>query len=185
MSLNGYQEADLVANRASVIIFGGTEADRRAWAEEAAVAFSSEGPLREVAALAGLPAALARGGGVVFVPNLVALGNEGQSLILQCLLHHEERPKLVLGLPASLVDAMARGLLRDDLSYRLTSGRLDLTAPGLREAIRARRQKAAAEAAKQAARAGKRQAGHPAKPARARTPAAPAKRPVKGRAGKR
>ena len=37
---------------------------------------------------------------------------------------------------ASLDEAAARGLLRDDLSYRLTSGRLDLSAAGLKDAIR-------------------------------------------------
>jgi hypothetical protein len=172
--LHGYQEAELVSNRAAVLLFGGTEADRRAWAEEAARAFAGEGPLCEVSQAAALPAALAHLKGVVFVPDLLALGNEAQFQILQCLLHREERPKLVLGLGCALSEALARGQLRDDLSYRLSAGRLDLSVAGLRDAIRARRQ--------QAAKVDKSASRRVAKPVRARKPIVAAK---KKRAGKR
>ena len=165
MAVNGYQEAELVVNRAAVLLFGGSESDRRAWAEEAALGFEADGPLVEVGQVAALTAALGRPGGVVFVPDLVALGEEAQGHILQCLLHREERPKLVLGLPGPLTEVAARGLLRDDLAYRLAPGRLDLSTEGLKEAIRARRQKAAA------------------RPARA--PPAPTLRAPNKRAGKR
>ncbi len=144
MSQSGYQECELVSNRAAVLLSGGSAADRKAWAEEAASAFATFGPLVEVVAAPGLEPALALARGVVFVPDLLALGEEAQVQLLRCLMSPEDRPKLVLGLPVSVPDALARGLLRPDVSYRLSTGRVDLSAPGVKDVIRARREKAAA-----------------------------------------
>lgn len=143
--LKTYREDELIQNRAPVLLHGGSEAERRAWAEEAAAAFPTEGPLREAKGPQDLAAALASSRGVVYVPDLGALGDAGQRVLMACLLK-EERPKLVLGLSIQPTTALDRGLLRDDLSYRLQISRVDLTSPGLAEAIRSRRAKRKASA---------------------------------------
>ena len=43
---SGYSENQLVTNRAAVLLYGASEADRQKWAQEAAEAFSEEGPLQ-------------------------------------------------------------------------------------------------------------------------------------------
>ena len=48
MEYGGYTEEDLVSNRSALLLYGGDEAERRAWAHEAAGHFASEGPLVEV-----------------------------------------------------------------------------------------------------------------------------------------
>ena len=45
---NVYSEPELISNRTSVLLSGGSEDDRRAWADEASAQFPGEGPLREV-----------------------------------------------------------------------------------------------------------------------------------------
>ena len=46
--LMGYSESQLVTNRAAVLLYGASEADRHQWAQEAAAAFAEEGPLTEL-----------------------------------------------------------------------------------------------------------------------------------------
>lgn len=145
---HGYSESDLVANRASLLLYGGSVHDRRAWAEEAQRCFEAEGPLVTVTAAAELPAAIARPRGVVYVPDLAALSDEDQGKIVRCLQEREERPKFVLGLGESPEHALKNGRLRGDLSYRLAQAQVDLTSAELKDAIRARRQLAEAAAAK-------------------------------------
>jgi hypothetical protein len=137
----GYSEPDLVTNRASLLLFGGTAADRRAWAAEAQQSFAGEGPLVEVTAPAQLGPALAQPRGVVFVEDVLALGAEAQGQIVRCLQQQEERPKLVLGLPRRPQDARDAGALRDDLLYRLQTAQVDLGGEEVQQRIRARRQK--------------------------------------------
>jgi hypothetical protein len=137
----GYSEEDLVSNRSALLLYGGDEADRQAWAREAAAHFAAEGPLAEVRLPQELSAALAQTRGVVFVPDALGLGLEAQSQILRCLQEREERPKIIIGLTRLPDEALQQGLLRDDLSYRLRLARVNLDAEGLREALRARRRK--------------------------------------------
>lgn len=153
MTNQGYREDDLVKNRTAVMLIGGSEADRRAWAEEAASYFPGEGAVREVTEEAHLSAALAQGRGVVFIPDTLALGINAQGSVLRCLQYQEERPKLVLGVPGDPAEARASGALREDLHYRLHLSLVDLATPGLREVMRVRRNKAEAERKVQAARA--------------------------------
>ena len=141
-----YAENELISNRSAVLLAGGTEQDRLAWAEEAARQFEAEGPLRVVAGEADLTAALAQPRGVVFIPNVLSLSREAQGLLVRCLREREERPKLVIGLFGSTEDARAKGNLREDLHYTLQTGFLDLSAPGVRDAIKQRREKAARKA---------------------------------------
>ncbi|MBN1208251.1 MAG: sigma 54-interacting transcriptional regulator [Myxococcaceae bacterium] len=134
----GYREEELVTNRASLLLYGGTEEERRSWAQEAAYHFEHEGPLLEVRQPSELAEALKRPKGVVFIPEISKLGLEAQGHILRCLQTQEERPKLVLGMTGSAEAALERGTLREDLHYRLHQAQVDLGAPGLREALKKR-----------------------------------------------
>lgn len=141
MDARTYAESELVTNRASVLLWGGTPADRAAWAQEAAELAGR--PLITVTRLEQLPAALGVRDTVLYVPDVLALGDAGQQLFVRSLTSLEDRPKLVLGLGRSDASARNAGLLRDDLHYRLRMGILNLEEPGLREAIAARRLAAA------------------------------------------
>ncbi len=134
----GYREEELVSNRASLLLYGGMEEERRAWAQDAAHHFEHEGGLIEVRQAAELAEALKRPKGVVFVSDVSKLGREAQGHILRCLQMQEERPKLVLGLTGSADSALERGTLREDLHYRLHQAQVDLTVPGLRDLLKKR-----------------------------------------------
>ena len=142
MEYRGYREDELVSNRAALLLFGGEDADRRAWALEAAGNFAAEGALVEARNLPELEPALQRNRGVVFVPAVLGLGLDGQAQILRCMQEREERPKLVLGLSMTPEAALQEGVLRDDLAYRLRSAHVNLSDPNVSEAIRVRRHRA-------------------------------------------
>jgi len=129
-----YAEAELVENRVAVLLYGGSAAERQAWAEESASRLG--GPATLVGAPGALAPALAQKEGVVFVADVLALGDSGQQLLVQCLLTQEERPKLVLSLPQGVEGASG---LRPDLHYRLRVSQVNLDVPGLREALLKRR----------------------------------------------
>ncbi|MCE9668326.1 Fis family transcriptional regulator [Myxococcus stipitatus] len=136
MTPSGYREEELVCNRASVLIHGGTEEERRNWAQEAARHFDVE--LMEVRQAVDLPTALRQRNGVVFVADAAKLGRDAQGLILRCLQMQEERPKVVVGVSGGAESALARGTLREDLHYRLHQAQVDLQREGLRELLRRR-----------------------------------------------
>lgn len=153
MTPRGYREEELVANRASVLLSGGTEDERRTWAATAARHFSHEGPLVEVRQPEQLGDALRKPRGVVFIPDVARLDTTAQGLIVRCLQTQEERPKLVVGLSGPVELARSRGTLREDLLYRLHLARVDLTAEGMRELIAERRALLVAEEAARKAEA--------------------------------
>lgn len=134
----GYREEELVTNRASLLIFNGTEEERRAWAEEAAYHFEAEGPLVTVRQPSELAEALQRRNGVVFIPDVTTFGSEAQRLIVRCLHMQEERPKLVVGVSGPAEQALMRGVLREDLHYRLHNALVDLASEELRETLKQR-----------------------------------------------
>ncbi|RKH37738.1 sigma 54-interacting transcriptional regulator [Corallococcus sicarius] len=136
MAPRGYREEDLVSNRASLLIHGGTEDERRAWAEEAARNFGV--PLTEVRQAAELPGALRQPNGVLFVADVAKLPLDAQGLILRCLQMQEERPKVVVGVSGAASAALTRGSLREDLHYRLNQAQVDLQTEGLREVLKRR-----------------------------------------------
>ncbi|NOK03717.1 MULTISPECIES: Fis family transcriptional regulator [unclassified Myxococcus] len=159
MTPQGYREVELVCNRSSLLLHGGTEEERRCWAQEAARNFNVE--LVEVRQAAELPQALRQPNGVVFIPDVAKLGRDAQFILLQCLRMQEERPKLVLGVSGSADAALARGTLREDLHYRLHKAQVDLQKDGLRDVLKRRwaqqaeqlaLKAAAARAAEEAAR---------------------------------
>ena len=153
MTPRGYREEELVANRASVLVTGGTEDERRTWAATAARHFSQEGPLVEVRQPEQLGEALKKPRGVVFIPDVARLNSIAQGLIVRCLQTQEERPKIVVGLSGAIEPARGKGALREDLLYRLQLAQVDLTAEGMRELIAQRRAQLAAEEAARKAEA--------------------------------
>ncbi|MBF5045376.1 Fis family transcriptional regulator [Aggregicoccus sp. 17bor-14] len=166
MTGRGYREEELVTNRASLLLSGGTEDERRAWAQEAAEHFAAEGPLVEARTAAELAQALKAPRGVVFIPDVGKLAPVAQAQLLRCLQLQEERPKVVVGLAGSPDQARTRGTLREDLHYRLHQALVDMNTEGLRDALKKRRAQAAAE---RAARAAKLKASAPAPQAASRT----------------
>jgi hypothetical protein len=140
-----YAESELVMNRAPVLLSGGAAPDRAAWAQEAAE--TSGRPLVTETRAEQLGSALTVRSAVLFVPDVLALGDMGQQLLVRTLTSIDERPKLILGLGRSDTSARQAGLLREDLHYRVRMGLLNLDTPGLRDAIIARRAQAARRAA--------------------------------------
>jgi hypothetical protein len=132
-----YAEAELLENRAAVLLFGGTAAERQAWAEETAERLGRAATVVTVAA--SLTAALAQKDGVVYVADALALGEVGQQQLVVCLQTQEERPKLVVGVQQGVESAFGGGGLRPDLHYRLRLSQVNLDEPGLRETIAKRR----------------------------------------------
>ncbi|MBX5483446.1 MAG: Fis family transcriptional regulator [Myxococcaceae bacterium] len=142
MSYRGYPERDLVGNRSSLLLHGSTEAERRAWAEEAAANFAGEGvPLTVAATSAELRSALTRPG-VVYVPDVAQIDAASQAEVVRVIREVEERPKLIIGLNGQPDLARESGVLRPDLQYALQRAVVNLDEPGLKEAIRARRARA-------------------------------------------
>jgi hypothetical protein len=173
----GYAEAELVENRVAVLIFGGTAAERQAWAEEAAIRLGTAAMLVADGDGAALSLALAHKNGVVFVNDALALGDPAQQQLVRCLQTQEERPKLVIGLGRGAEAALGTGGLRADLHYRLRLAQVNLDLPGLREIIARRRARGIAPRLPPARRAANPPAARPAarsKPAKRR--AVPAKR---------
>ena len=151
MTPKAYGEEELVANRVSVLLTGGTEDERRTWATVAARHFLQEGALVEVRQTEQVPEALKRPRGVVFIPDVARLSPAAQGLIVRCLQTQEERPKLVVGLSGGVEPARGKGTLREDLLYRLQRAHVDLAADGMRERVAQRRvQLQAEEAARKA-----------------------------------
>lgn len=136
-----YAEAELVENRVAVLLYGGTAAERQAWAEESAERLGSTATV--VLAPAALPAALSQRQGVVYVADALALGDAGQHQLLLCLQTQEERPKLVVGMQQGSEAALSAGL-RPDLHFRLRLAQVNLDTPGLRDDIAKRRARRAA-----------------------------------------
>jgi len=132
-------------NRAPVLLSGGAAPDRAGWAQEAAEVGGR--PLVTVTRPEQLGPALMVRSAVLFVPDLLTIGDVGQQMLVRTLTSLDERPKLVLALGRSETSVRQAGLLREDLHYRLRMGLLNLDAPGMREAIAARRAEAARRAA--------------------------------------
>jgi len=140
-----YTESELVMNRAPVLLSGGAVQERAAWAQEAAELGGR--PLVTVTRPEQLEPALHLRNSVLYVPDVLALGDGGQQVLVRSLTSLDERPKLVLGLSRSESSARQAGALREDLHYRVRMGLLNLDAPGLRDAITTRRTLAARRAA--------------------------------------
>lgn len=136
----GYSEEQLVGNRVATLVFGGAEAERRAWAEEAA-SLGTEATLLEARDEAALRAALERSGGVVYVPEADKVPPALQREVVRVLKTKEERPKFVFGLGLNPDTALNRGLLREDLHFAVSRSVVDLGAAATKAAVKKRRAK--------------------------------------------
>lgn len=124
-----YTAEQLKKNRASMLMLGGSEADRRAFAVTAAQALPGE-PFLEAKESAQVLRALKSHRGTVYVPDAAALPEATQREVVRVLREQEERPRLVLGLATSLDTASEKGLLTDDLRYWLRAATIDLRKKG-------------------------------------------------------
>ncbi|ATB44227.1 Fis family transcriptional regulator [Cystobacter fuscus] len=145
MASQGYGEEELLTNRASVLVSGGTEDERRTWASVAARNFLHEGALLEVRQNEQLTEALKKTRGVVFIPDVARLNFVTQGLLVRCLQTQEERPKFIVGLSGAVEPARGKGTLREDLLYRLHRAHVDMSAEGMRERMVQRRAQLAAD----------------------------------------
>ncbi|HTS80857.1 MAG TPA: Fis family transcriptional regulator [Myxococcaceae bacterium] len=177
-----YAESELILNRAPVLLSGGAVQERAAWAQEAAEIGGK--PLVTVTRPEQLGPALLVRNSVLYVPDVLTLGDGGQQLLVRTLTSLDERPKLVLGLNRTESSARQTGVLREDLHYRLRMGLLNLDAPGLREAIANRRVQWARRAASPPPRQAPARVSGPTaivRPAPARAPAPPPRSKSKSR----
>lgn len=136
-----YPESQLVLNRASVLVFGGGEADRRAWAMEAASSLGLS-QLTEAKDDAALARAQRSNQGVVYVPDAQVLSAGAQRELVRVMRQQEERPKFVVGLGMAPDAALQKGLLRDDLHFALHRAQVDLSDGELKATLKKRRAKA-------------------------------------------
>lgn len=117
----------LKKNRVSALLYGGTEADRRALAVAATEQLAGAG-LIEAKDTDSLERAVTNSRAVVYVPDVTVLPPATQRFVVRILREKEERPKLVLGLPTSPETAAQKGGLTDDLRYWLTHSTVDVKA---------------------------------------------------------
>lgn len=127
----GYSVDELKKNRVSTLVYGGTEADRRALATTAAAELGGA-PLLEAKDDAGVQEALSSARSVVYVPDAAALSPGAQRGVVRVLRELEERPKLVLGLSTTPETAAQKGLLTEDLRYWLSNATVDVKSRGSR-----------------------------------------------------
>src|SRR5258708_35768460 len=88
----GYAEEDLISNRSALLLYGGNEEERRAWAYEAGAHFASEGSVVEARTAEELQRGLEQSRGIGYIPDVLGLGLDAQSLALRCLQEREGRP---------------------------------------------------------------------------------------------
>ena len=117
----------LKKNRVSALLYGGTEADRRALAVAATAQIAGAG-LIEAKDAEALERAVTNPRAVVYVPDVTVLPPVTQRFVVRILREREERPKLVLGLPTSPETAAQKGGLTEDLRYWLTHSTVDVKA---------------------------------------------------------
>ena len=117
----------LKKNRVSALLFGGTEADRRAVAVAATQGLEGAG-LIEAQDAEALERAMNNARAVVYVPDVTLIPAPTQRAVVRMLREREERPKLVLGLPTTPETAVQKGGLTDDLRFWLTHSTLDVKA---------------------------------------------------------
>ncbi len=117
----------LKKNRVSALLFGGTEADRRAVAVAATQELAGAG-LIEAKDAGALDRALSNSCAVVYVPDVTVIPAAAQRAVVRLLREREERPKLVFGLPTSPETAAQKGGLTEDLRFWLAHSTVDVKA---------------------------------------------------------
>lgn len=121
---------DLKSNRVSTLLYGGSEADRRAFAQAAAQHLG--GAFVEAKDAPSVERSLKNGKVVLYVPDVATLPAITQRAVVRTLREHEERPKFVLGLALSPETAFERGALTEDLRFWLAGSTIDVKSRGKR-----------------------------------------------------
>ncbi len=127
--MTSYTADQLKKNRASMLMLGGSEGERRAFAVSAAQALPGE-PFLEAKEPAQVLRALKSHRGTVYVPDAAVLPEATQREVVRVLREQEERPRLAIGLSTTLDAASEKGLLTDDLRYWLRTSTIDLRKKG-------------------------------------------------------
>jgi hypothetical protein len=117
----------LKKNRVSTLLYGGTEADRRALAVAATQELEGAG-LIEAKDAEALERSITSSRAVVYVPDITLISPVTQRFVVRMLREREERPKLVLGLPTTPETAAQKGGLTEDLRYWLTHSTVEVKA---------------------------------------------------------
>ena len=117
----------LKKNRVSALLYGGTEADRRALAVAATSELEGSG-LIEAKDADALERTFTNPRAVVYVPDVTVIPPVTQRAVVRMLREREERPKLVLGLPTTPETAAQKGGLTEDLRYWLSHSTVDVKA---------------------------------------------------------
>jgi hypothetical protein len=117
----------LKKNRVSALLYGGTEADRRACAVAATQELEGAG-LIEAKDGDALERAFTNSRAVVYVPDVTVIPPVTQRFVVRMLREREERPKLVFGLPTTPETAAQKGGLTEDLRFWLSHSTVDVKA---------------------------------------------------------
>ncbi len=123
------ERLQLKKNRASMLLLGGGEADRRAFAVAAAQSAPGE-PFIEAKEPAQVARALKSQRGIVYVPDITTVPAATQRELVRVLREQEERPRFALGLSTSVETAVEKGGLTDDLRYWLRTATIDVRKKG-------------------------------------------------------
>ncbi|MGV3620262.1 MAG: hypothetical protein ACO1OB_05575 [Archangium sp.] len=121
----------LKKNRASMLLFGGSEADRRAFAS--AVPSELEGAsFIEVKDVPALEKSFNQSKSVVYVPDVSALPAVAQRALVRVLREKEERSKYIIGMQTTPDTAVDKGTLTEDLRFWLRQATVDVKSKGAR-----------------------------------------------------
>ncbi len=123
--MTSYALDALKKNRVSVLAWGGSEADRRALAQAAALELPGAG-LVEARDAEALLRSASQARAVVYVPDVAALPADAQRALVRVLREREERPKFVLGLATTPETASEKGALTEDLRFWLARSTVDV-----------------------------------------------------------
>jgi len=127
--MSGYTAEQLKRNRASMLVQGGSEPERRAFVVATAQTLAGE-PFLEAKDPAQVLRSLHGSRGTVYVPDVTTLPEATQREVVRVLREKEERPRLALGVPTTVDGAHEKGLLTDDLKYWLRTATIDLRKKG-------------------------------------------------------
>ncbi|PZR14974.1 MAG: hypothetical protein DI536_09355 [Archangium gephyra] len=118
-------------NRASMLLFGGSEAERRAFASS--VPPELEGAsFVEARDVASLEKTFGQTKAVVYVPDVSALPAVSQRALVRVLREKEERAKYIIGLQTGPDTAVEKGTLTEDLRFWLRQATVDVKSKAAR-----------------------------------------------------
>lgn len=115
----------LKKNRVSALVYGGTEAERKAFAQAATESIEGAG-LVEARDAVTLERALTNTKAVIYVPDVAILPPVTQRTVVRVLREREERPKVVIGLTTTPETALEKGALTEDLKFWLGRSTVDV-----------------------------------------------------------